>query len=198
MATPGSSPSVLVSTTPCSAARRARMGPTVASSSALTSTTCLRCSSALVTTWAAYSTVPVTSMIACRRFEVINAIGSAVIAQRPCEMTRSSCSPVDTSVTGGFPAAANARRALAIVRLAIATRQMPGTEPARCKAIARPAAPAPTMPTRIGAPPARSASRRSSGRMRADGVMRGCRTEPETASAGRRSTTRFPAAAESV
>ena len=46
MATPGSSPSVLVSTTPAASARALRMGPSVESSSAFTMTVCLPCSMA--------------------------------------------------------------------------------------------------------------------------------------------------------
>ena len=60
--TPGSSPSVFVTITPARSARAFSTGPSVASSSALTRTTCLRASIASTTTPAANSSSPVASM----------------------------------------------------------------------------------------------------------------------------------------
>ena len=90
ISTPGWSPSTLVKTTPAASALRFKSGPSVPSSSAFISTTCLPCSIAASTTGSASSIAPVTSSSTSTCGLVATSIGSSVTAPRPASIARAS------------------------------------------------------------------------------------------------------------
>ena len=145
-------------TTPARSARTLRIGPTVASNSALTSSTCLPRSIASTTTLAAPSTSPVHSMIASIPAARATSIGSPVMARPPAATVRSIVSWSEASTAESNPASAKASSAFSTVRLAMATRSMPVIV-SIARAMPRPMYPAPTIPTLMGRP---SCWRRSS------------------------------------
>src|SRR6266853_923929 len=150
MATPGSSPSVCVTTTPASSALALRRGPSSESSSAFTRTTCLPCLNAASARWAADSIVPVTSTIRSMEWHAANTRESSVNTGIPRSIADSASRTDPTHCHPVIPASLKARSPCPGVRLAIATKRIPGTGVASCSAMARPVAPAPTIPTRIG------------------------------------------------
>ena len=125
MATLGSSPSALVITTPARSARTLRIGPTVASSSAFMSMTCLRLAIASVAVRAPCSTSPVHSMIASIPGVRHSNSGSDVTARPPPASSRSRASWSLTWTLSSTPASVNTRSAVSTVRLAIATTRIP-------------------------------------------------------------------------
>src|SRR2546428_13427541 len=82
--------------------------------------------------------------------QVVNTDGSSVGAGRPRAIAAPASRADPARLHSVTPASRNARSACAGVRFAIAARRMPGAGVPSCRAMARPVAPAPTMPTRIG------------------------------------------------
>ena len=122
----------------------------VASSSAFISTTSLPCLKASSTTWAPYSTEPVTSTSTSMCGERARSIGSSVATGRARAAASSNLSCDSATTMSSQPAYLKTATALSGRRLEIATTRMPGVlltiwlvRPWHMK-------PAPTMPTRMG------------------------------------------------
>ena len=99
---PGWSPSRELTITPAAAARTPRIGPSVASSSALMNT-CLPWSMAAVATLAPYSVVPVASMIASISSDAQSTSGSLVTTGRPARIAASSDATSSTTSGASVP-----------------------------------------------------------------------------------------------
>ena len=117
MATPGSSPSVCVKTTPASSALAFRIGPISESSSAFTITTGLPYLNASSTTLAPKSTVPVTSTIRSIASQRVRTVGSSVITGMPRSMRAAASTGV--SAVSHLRDSSLLERALSVLRRSI-------------------------------------------------------------------------------